>query len=166
SGQYRPKLAHWKRPMSALGQKQTCAVYSLMSALGQKRTSGREVRHATFDDVGLVSSHGAIQRTETGRRTQMAKLVDFWIFDWDKYSPDDLVQKCDSFQPGPASTPRGSREKQPCYHLRCSRSVASAAIRINPITPRVMAAQQSTNAIPRQCAASGTRPFTAFANDS
>src|SRR5262249_56988265 len=102
SGQYRPKLAHWKRPMSALGQKQTCAVYSLMSALGQKRTSGREVRHATFDDVGLVSSHGAIQRTETGRRTQMAKLVDVWIFDWDKYSPDDLVQKCDSFQLGPA----------------------------------------------------------------
>ena len=32
----------------------------------------------------------------------MAKLVDVWIFDWDKYSPDDLVQKCDSFQPGPA----------------------------------------------------------------
>jgi hypothetical protein len=32
----------------------------------------------------------------------MAKLADVWIFDWDKYSPDDLVQKCDSFQPGPA----------------------------------------------------------------
>jgi len=32
----------------------------------------------------------------------MAKLVDVWVFDWDKYSPDDLVQKCDSFQPGPA----------------------------------------------------------------
>jgi hypothetical protein len=28
----------------------------------------------------------------------MAKLVDVWIFDWDKYSPDDLVQKDDSFQ--------------------------------------------------------------------
>src|SRR5262249_12911256 len=73
-----------------------------MSALGQKRTSGREVRHASFDDVGLVSSHGASERTATGRRTAMAKLVDVWIFDWDKYSPDDLVQKCDSFQPGPA----------------------------------------------------------------
>ena len=32
----------------------------------------------------------------------MAKFVDAWTFDWDKYSPDDLVQKCDSFQPGPA----------------------------------------------------------------
>ena len=32
----------------------------------------------------------------------MAKLVDVWIFDWDKYSPDDLVQKDDSFQLGPA----------------------------------------------------------------
>ena len=32
----------------------------------------------------------------------MAKLVDVWIFDWDKYSPDDLVQKDDSFQFGPA----------------------------------------------------------------
>src|SRR5262245_15658466 len=73
-----------------------------MSALGQNRTSGREVRHATFDDVGLVSSHGASERTETGRKTPMAKLVDVWTFDWDKYSPDDLVQKCDSFQPGPA----------------------------------------------------------------
>ena len=50
-----------------------------------------------------------------------------------------------------ASTPRGSREKQPCYHLRCSRSVASAAIRINPTTPRVMAASRSANAVPRQC---------------
>ena len=66
---------------------------------------GREVRHASFDDVGLVSSHGASERTETGRRTQMAKLVDVWIFDWDKYSPDDLVQKDDSFQLGPALLP-------------------------------------------------------------
>ena len=32
----------------------------------------------------------------------MAKFVDVWTFDWDKYSLDDLVQKCDSFQPGPA----------------------------------------------------------------
>lgn len=35
----------------------------------------------------------------------MAKLVDVWIFDWDKYSPDDLVQKDDSFQFGPALLP-------------------------------------------------------------
>ena len=55
----------------------------------------------SFDDVGLVSSLGALECTETGRRTQMAKLVDVWIFDWDKYSPDDLVQKDDSFQLGP-----------------------------------------------------------------
>jgi hypothetical protein len=75
-------------------------VHKPMSALGHKRTSGREVRHASFDEVGLVSSHGASERTETGRRTPMAKLVDVWIFDWDKYSPDDLVQKFDSFQPG------------------------------------------------------------------
>ena len=41
-----------------------------------------------------------------------------------------------------ASTPRASREKQPCYHLRCSRSVASAAIRINPTTPARNGGQQ------------------------
>jgi hypothetical protein len=35
----------------------------------------------------------------------MAKLVDVSIFDWDKYSPDDLVQKDDSFQLGPALLP-------------------------------------------------------------
>ena len=35
----------------------------------------------------------------------MAKLVDVWIFDWDKYNPDDLVQKGDSFQLGPALLP-------------------------------------------------------------
>jgi hypothetical protein len=32
----------------------------------------------------------------------MTKLVDVWIFDWDKYSPEDLVQKDESFQFGPA----------------------------------------------------------------
>jgi hypothetical protein len=32
----------------------------------------------------------------------MAKVVDVFIFDWDKYSPDDLVQKDESFQLGPA----------------------------------------------------------------
>ena len=35
----------------------------------------------------------------------MAKLAGVWIFDWDKYSPDDLVQKDDSFQLGPALLP-------------------------------------------------------------
>jgi hypothetical protein len=35
----------------------------------------------------------------------MAKLVDVSIFDWDKYSPDDLVQKDDSFQLGAALLP-------------------------------------------------------------
>jgi hypothetical protein len=35
----------------------------------------------------------------------MGKLVDVWTFDWDKYSPDDLVQKNDSFQLGPALLP-------------------------------------------------------------
>jgi hypothetical protein len=35
----------------------------------------------------------------------MAKLVDLSIFDWDKYRPDDLVQKDDSFQLGPALLP-------------------------------------------------------------
>ena len=35
----------------------------------------------------------------------MAKLVDVWQFDWDKYSPDDLLQKDDSFQLGPALLP-------------------------------------------------------------
>ena len=35
----------------------------------------------------------------------MAKLVDVLIFDWDKYSPDDLVQKDDCFQLGPALLP-------------------------------------------------------------
>ena len=35
----------------------------------------------------------------------MAKLVGVWIFDWDKYNPDDLMQKDDSFQLGPALLP-------------------------------------------------------------
>ena len=77
----------------------------------------------------------------------MAKFADVWTFDWDKYSPDDLVQKWQQFS-ARASTPRASREKQPCYHLRCSHSVASAAIRINPTTPRVMAASRSANLHP------------------
>src|SRR5262249_22938597 len=71
----------------------------------RKQTSEREVRHGSFDGVGLVWSLGASEDTKTGRRTQMAKLVDVWIFDWDKYSPDDLAQKEDSFQLGPALLP-------------------------------------------------------------
>jgi hypothetical protein len=75
----------------------------------------------------------------------MAKLVDVWIFDWDKYSPDDLVQKCDSFQPGPAllaALVKSSRA------TTCGARARSAAIRINPTTPRVMAASRSANAVP------------------
>ena len=34
----------------------------------------------------------------------MAK-VNVWTFDWDKYSPDDLVQKDGGFQLGPALLP-------------------------------------------------------------
>ena len=68
---------------------------------------GLGVKYVThpLTTFGLVSSHGASQRTEIGRRTQMAKSVDVWIFDWDKYNPDDLVQKGDSFQLGPAFLP-------------------------------------------------------------
>ena len=67
----------------------------------------------------------------------MAKFLDVWTFDWDKIQPRRSRAKMRQFS-ARASTPRASREKQPCYHLRCSRSVASAAIRINPTTPRVM----------------------------
>jgi hypothetical protein len=35
----------------------------------------------------------------------MAKLVNVWIFDWDKYNPDDLLQKDGSFPLGPALLP-------------------------------------------------------------
>ena len=63
-----------------------------------------------------------------------------------------------------ASTPRGSREKQPCYHLRCSRSLASAAIRINPTAPRVIAASRSANAVSRQMSALGHKRTYAAQN--
>ena len=89
-------------------RKRTCAVQLGMSAFSQFSWPWgprRELRHASFDDVGLVSSRRASERVETGRRTQMAKLEGVWIFDWDKYSPDDLVQKDDSFQFGPALLP-------------------------------------------------------------
>ena len=39
----------------------------------------------------------------------MAKLVDVSTFDWDRYSPDDLVQKDGSFQLGPALLPALSK---------------------------------------------------------
>jgi hypothetical protein len=86
----------------------------------------------------------------------MAKFVDVWTFDWDKYSPDDLVQKCDSFQPGPAllaplvkssrATTCGARAR-----LRRPRSGS-----IRPC-PRVMAASRSANAVPRQMSALGQK---------
>ena len=50
-----------------------------------------------------------------------------------------------------ASTPPGSREKSPRYHSRCSRSVASAAIRIKPNRPCVTAASSRANAVPAEC---------------
>ena len=80
----------------------------------------------------------------------MAKLVDVWIFDWDKYSPDDLVQKDDCFQLGAALLPALAK-RVPCYHSRCSRSVASAAIRIKPNRPCVTAASSRANAVPAEC---------------
>ena len=46
-----------------------------------------------------------------------------------------------------ASTPPGSHEKRP--RLRCSCSVASAAIRLKPTRPSVTAASSSANAVPR-----------------
>jgi hypothetical protein len=66
---------------------------------------GREVHHASCGDFGLVSSHSESELTATGRRTQMAKSAGALIFDWDKYSPDDLMQKDGSFQFGPALLP-------------------------------------------------------------
>ena len=61
--------AHFRvRPSPLYARKQAFEVQQPMSAMGHKGTSGREVRHASFDDVGLVSSHGASKRTETGRR--------------------------------------------------------------------------------------------------
>jgi len=115
-----------------------------MAALTQKWPSGREVRHASFDDVGLVSLHGASERTETGGSTQMAKLVDVSTFDWDKYGPDDIVQKRRRFSVG-AGTPSGSLEKRPRYHLLNPRSVASAAIMIKPSRPSVIVASARRN---------------------
>ena len=46
----------------------------------------------------------------------MAKLVDVWIFDWDKSQPRRSRAKMRQFS-SRASTPRGSREKQAIYPL-------------------------------------------------
>src|SRR5262245_29475356 len=89
-------------PISGLGQKQICAVHSPMSALGQKRTSGREVRHATFDDVGLVSSQA--ERTEAGRRAPMAKLVDDGYSTGINTAPTISCKKATVFSQGPHSS--------------------------------------------------------------
>jgi len=69
----------------------------------------------------------------------MAKLVDVSTFDWNKYSPDDLVQKRRQFSVR-ASTPPGSLEKRPRYHLPNPRSNASAAMRIKLSRPSVIVA--------------------------
>jgi len=76
----------------------------------------------------------------------MAKFVDVWTFDWDKYSPDDLVQKCDSFQPGPALLAPLVKSS------RATTCGARARLR-----PRVMAASRSANAVPRQMSALGQK---------
>jgi hypothetical protein len=86
----------------------------------------------------------------------MAKFVDVWTFDWDKYSPDDLVQKCDSFQPGPAllaALVKSSRATTCGARAR----LRQPRFRINPTTPRVMAASRSANAVPRQMSALGRK---------
>ena len=83
----------------------------------------------------------------------MAKLVDVWIFDWDKYSPDDLVQKDDSFQLGPAllqALVKIGRDTTCAARAGCS-----AAIRIKPIRPSVTAASGSAYAVRRRMSALG-----------
>src|SRR5262245_55911440 len=44
SGQYRLRLAHWKRPKSALGQKQTSALQKGMSTLPPITTAKADIR--------------------------------------------------------------------------------------------------------------------------
>ena len=116
-----------------------------MSSLGHKRTSGCEVRHASFDDVGLslgarcIGMHRERKENSDG---QVGRRMDIRL---GQIQPRRSRAKMRQFS-ARASIPRGSREKRPCYPLRCSRSVASAAIRINPTTPRVMAASRSANA--------------------
>ena len=63
-----------------------------------------------------------------------------------------------------ASTPPVSREKRPRYHLRCSRSVASAAIGIKPTSPSVTAAS-SANAVRRRMSALGQKQTYAVQKD-
>jgi hypothetical protein len=117
-------------------RKQTCAVQLGMSAKGQKRTPGREVRHASFGEcraslvARCIGTHRDRKENSDG---QVGRRMDIRL---EQIQPRRSRAKMRQFS-ARASTPRGSREKQPCYHLRCSRSVASAAIRINPTTPRV-----------------------------
>ena len=77
----------------------------------------------------------------------MAKLVDVWIFDWDKYSPDDLVQKDHCFQLGPALLPAlvKSGRATTCgarARLRHSRLGSTRS------SPSAIAASSSANAVP------------------
>jgi hypothetical protein len=76
----------------------------------------------------------------------MAKLVGVWIFDWDKYSPDDLVQKDDSFQLGPALLPAlvETGRATTCG----ARARPSATISNKPTRPSVTAAGSSASAVP------------------
>jgi hypothetical protein len=72
---------------------------------GQFDGSQDQFAHGVVTNHLIGDGEHAQERAETGRRTQMAKLVDVWIFDWDKYNPDDLAQKDDCFQLGPALLP-------------------------------------------------------------
>jgi len=84
----------------------------------------------------------------------MGKLVDVWIFDWDKYSPDDLMQKDDCFQLGPALLPalvKGGRAPT-CgarARLRRPRTGSSRS------KPGVTAASGNANAVRRQMSTLG-----------
>ena len=82
----------------------------------------------------------------------MAKLVDVWIFDWDKYSPDDLVQKDNSFQLGPAFLPalvKSGRTTTSGPRTRLLRPRSGS----KPTKPSVTAASSSAHAVPRRMSA-------------
>src|SRR4030095_17249676 len=69
SGRYRHKLAHWKRSMSALGQKRTFATQKVMSAYPRKRTFAV---HSPMSAMGQKRTHAA-QQTAAYSITSLAK---------------------------------------------------------------------------------------------
>ena len=52
---YRIQEPLWKGAMSALGQKQTCAVQNVMSALPRKRTCAVQLGNVRFTPESLVA---------------------------------------------------------------------------------------------------------------